>query len=75
MWPMKPTPEEIARDRALIDALGGPAAVAKELGLPAASGVQTVQNWKGRGIPPRHKLRRPDLFQRPARPARARKAA
>jgi hypothetical protein len=49
-------------DWALILALGGAAAVARELNLPENSGAQTVQNWKYRGIPARVKLARPDLF-------------
>lgn len=57
---MKPTHP----DWHLIEKLGGPTAVAKELDLPEASGVQTVQNWKYRGIPSKTKLSRPDLFLR-----------
>lgn len=55
-------PSKLAEDVALIEKLGGPAAVAKKLKLPPSSGVQTVQNWKTRGIPPKVKLSRPDLF-------------
>lgn len=49
-------------DWILIQQLGGPAALARELKLPEKSGTQTVQNWKTRGIPARVKLQRPDLF-------------
>ena len=48
-------------DWALIGELGGPAAVARELEIEQ-NGVQVVQNWKYRGIPPHWKVKRPDLF-------------
>ena len=48
-------------DAALIEALGGPAAVSRLLGLEG-HGTQRVFNWKRRGIPPEVKLDRPDLF-------------
>lgn len=64
---------QIAPDWELITELGGPAKVAKELGLPSASGLQTVQNWKYRGIPAHIKVRRPDLFMRSALPRKSRK--
>ena len=52
-------------DSALIDELGGPTKVAELLGLDTANGgVQRVQNWTTRGIPPKEKLARPDLFLR-----------
>jgi hypothetical protein len=54
--------KEISPDWALIQKLGGPAAVARELKMKETTGVQTVQNWKYRGIPARVKLSRPDLF-------------
>ncbi len=49
-------------DWALIQDLGGAAAVAKLLQYDANGGVQRVQNWKVRGIPAAVKLERPDLF-------------
>lgn len=49
-------------DCKLIDELGGPAKVARLLGYPNQGGVQRVQNWKSRGIPPKVRLERPDLF-------------
>lgn len=49
-------------DSKLIDHLGGPAKVARLLGYSNAGGVQRVQNWKSRGIPPKVRLERPDLF-------------
>lgn len=45
-------------DAALIDELGGPAKVAREIGCS----TQRVQNWMTRGIPAASKLNRPDLF-------------
>jgi hypothetical protein len=36
----------------VIDALGGSAKVARDLGLDPTRGVQRVNNWKERGIPP-----------------------
>ncbi len=51
------------KDAELIRALGGPTKVAELLGYDKAKGgVQRVQNWLERGIPPRVKLDRPDLF-------------
>lgn len=50
-------------DATLIEALGGPAEVARKLDLdPAKGGVQRVQNWTTRGIPPAVRLSRLDLF-------------
>lgn len=49
-------------DWALVTALGGPVKVAEMLGYAKYGGVQRVQNWKTRGIPPAVKLERPDLF-------------
>ncbi len=49
-------------DAALIDRLGGPAALARTLGLEGKGAVQRVQNWKYRGIPEVLWLRRPDVF-------------
>lgn len=50
-------------DALLITSLGGPAELARLLGIdPRAGGTQRVQNWKYRGIPEIWKLRRPDVF-------------
>lgn len=50
-------------DAQLIKDLGGPAALAEKLGYDKQrGGVQRVQNWLTRGIPPKVKLQRPDLF-------------
>ena len=56
-------------DKELIDALGGATKVAALLGYGKGQGVQRVHNWRTRGIPPRVKLERPDLFPVPARRA------
>lgn len=49
-------------DRELIESLGGPAKVARLLGLPTKGGVQRVHNWLTRGIPAQVKLDNPELF-------------
>lgn len=56
--------DQIEKDRALIDALGGASKVADLLGYPADGGVQRVQNWKARGIPSAVKVEHPDIFLR-----------
>lgn len=52
-------------DAALIKALGGPAEVARRLGLDAKGGVQRVQNWTARGIPAAVRLQHLDIFGQP----------
>ena len=52
-------------DAALIDALGGPAQLARSLGYTSPGAVQRVQNWKYRGIPEVIRLRDPDAFKLP----------
>jgi hypothetical protein len=61
-------------DKAVIDALGGPAEVARLLSLDTKKGgVQRVHNWRTRGIPPAVRLDHPELFGTPApKPASAR---
>lgn len=49
-------------DAKIIDALGGPTAVANRLGFSSTGSVQRVQNWKYRGIPEVIRLRRQDVF-------------
>lgn len=49
-------------DWALVVALGGPVKVAALLGYRKEGGVQRVQNWKARGIPPAVKVAHPHLF-------------
>lgn len=59
-------------DADLIEQLGGPAALAKRLGYDKANGgVQRVQNWKKRGIPPGVKLKHPDVFLKAKKPRRS----
>lgn len=53
-----------AKDRALIEALGGPAKVAELLGYDKAGGIQRVHNWLERGIPWRVKLEHANLFRK-----------
>lgn len=52
----------MSNDKKLIDDLGGPTKVAELLGYDKHGGVQRVQNWTTRGIPPKVKLEHPDLF-------------
>jgi hypothetical protein len=56
---------EMDDDSKIIDDLGGAAKVAELLGYDKHGGVQRVQNWKTRGIPPKVRLERPDLFGTP----------
>lgn len=66
-------------DSQVIDELGGPAKVAELLGYDKTTGgIQRVHNWRSRGIPPKVKLERPDLFlmrQGVAQPVEVRNAA
>lgn len=64
-------------DGEIIDGLGGPAKVAELLGYDKHNGTQRVHNWITRGIPPKVKLERPDLFlnQQVETPATQQKAA
>lgn len=53
-------------DKELIRALGGPAAVARLIGLnPSKGGTQRVQNWTYRGIPAAIRLQHLDVFGMP----------
>jgi hypothetical protein len=50
-------------DKDRIKALGGPTKVAELLGYDKAKGgVQRVQNWLDRGIPPKVKVAYPHIF-------------
>lgn len=49
-------------DAKLIEALGGPAALARRLGLNPDTGTQRVHNWKTRGIPALIRLNHPEVF-------------
>ena len=51
-------------DWELIQAIGGPAVVARLLGFKLPHGIQRVHNWKKRGIPARILLDHPKVFKR-----------
>lgn len=53
---------DLHADAELIESLGGPAALARELGYTEKGSVQRIQNWKYRGIPELVWRRRVDLF-------------
>lgn len=61
-WAMDRTETTLHPDAGLIDALGGPAAVARLLSFDKAGSVQRIQNWKYRGIPEVIRLRHQDVF-------------
>lgn len=53
----------VKTDKEIIDSLGGPAKVARLLGLTGRPGqVQRVHNWKSRGIPVQVRLDHPGVF-------------
>lgn len=56
--------QRICADAALIDSLGGAAAVARMLKMtgPQAMVTRRVQHWKERGIPAKWKLAHPKLL-------------
>lgn len=56
-------------DADLIDAMGGPTAVAKLLGFEAEHAAQRVNNWKTRGIPARVLVDHRLVFERARRRA------
>lgn len=53
---------QLHADAGLIDALGGPAELARRLGFKSTGGTQRVQNWKTRGIPAAIRLQHQDVF-------------
>jgi hypothetical protein len=57
-----PLENTMSDDKKLIEDLGGPTKLCELLGYEKHGGVQRVQNWLVRGIPPKVKLERPDLF-------------
>ncbi|HHA2739648.1 TPA: hypothetical protein ACOFBV_000834 [Stenotrophomonas maltophilia] len=59
---MSQTTTAMHKDSELIDKLGGPAEVARKLGFEMPKGIQRVQNWKYRGIPPYTRVTRTDVF-------------
>ncbi|MDB5937489.1 MAG: hypothetical protein JWQ01_4833 [Massilia sp.] len=68
--------DQIQADKDLIEQHGGPTKLAEELGYDTTTGgAQRVHNWMTRGIPPRVKLARPDLFMQLPKPASRRKAS
>lgn len=76
MRSMSQTNPTMHKDSELIDQLGGPAEVARKLGFEMPKGIQRVQNWKYRGIPPYTLVTRQDVFgPAPKKRASARKAA
>lgn len=65
---------QLQADRALIERLGGSSKLAQLLGFSPVGGVQRVQNWKVRGIPPSVKLAYPDVFLADLKTNKRRKA-
>ena len=58
-------------DTELIAHYGGPAKLARKLGFSEQGGVQRIQNWTTRGIPPAVKVQFPEIFLNvPKTPAR-----
>ena len=58
-------------DTELIAHYGGPAKLARLLGFPEQGGVQRIQNWTTRGIPPAVKIQFPEIFLNTPTPAPA----
>lgn len=58
MFYMEGVMSSIEADRDLIESHGGASALAKKLKYQS----QRVQNWTVRGIPPKEKLKHPELF-------------
>lgn len=54
-------------DAELIDSMGGPATVARLLGIHDEHAAQRVSNWKKRGIPARVMLEHRLIFERARR--------
>ena len=52
-------------DAELIAHHGGPTKLARLLDFPDRGGVQRIQNWISRGIPPAVKVKHPTLFLAP----------
>lgn len=61
----KTPPLTLDADRELIRHLGGPAQLARMMGLTSRHSVQRVHNWTQRGIPPAVKLQYPEIFLAP----------
>lgn len=60
------------KDADLIKKLGGPAQVARLLGMDVPSGTRRVQNWLSRGIPSKVKVDFPHLFMAHVAPKKLR---
>ena len=56
---------KIMTDKELIEALGGPAKVARHLGYQGQKGICRVSMWKVRGIPAKVKLENLGYFLTP----------
>jgi hypothetical protein len=61
---MKKDKEHIALDKALIESLGGARELVKLLKWDSNGGLQRINNWKARGIPPAIKIQYPKIFLR-----------
>ncbi|AYM76936.1 hypothetical protein D9M09_14850 [Janthinobacterium agaricidamnosum] len=59
--------------KALIESLGGATKLAERLGYDKQGGVQRVQNWTVRGVPPKVQLAHPEIFFRQAEAAALRR--
>ncbi|PHV13815.1 hypothetical protein CSQ90_26675 [Janthinobacterium sp. BJB303] len=59
--------------KALIESLGGATKLAERLGYDKQGGVQRVQNWTVRGVPPKVQLAHPEIFFRQAEAAAMRR--
>lgn len=66
---------ETLKHSEIIDALGGPAKISRDLGFSPDSGVQRVHNWRLRGIPPKVLLAHQKYFERVKRSPKSTEAA
>jgi hypothetical protein len=66
---------ETLKHSEIIDALGGPAQISRDLGFNPESGVQRVHNWRLRGIPPKVLLAHQEYFERVNRSSKPKEAA
>ncbi|AOJ76281.1 hypothetical protein WJ35_04230 [Burkholderia ubonensis] len=68
---MNSSTNSVESDRERIELLGGPASVARLMGLTSPGSVQRVYNWTKRGIPADVKLKWPELFLRDIQASRS----
>lgn len=54
--------KQIAEDKAIIDAQGGPAVLARKLMLKGPRAADRVYKWSLRGVPASIKLMYPEIF-------------